>query len=330
MAKARVPQYGKPQGYVVVDTEATKGAVVGQNLYNADGSLYEPPAAAAPSNTGSVAVTLWELIQKVPEAVRALAAVTGTGLFAITGAGTGATRALQSTVGRTTVSNGDGVAGDPTVDLAVVPDAGAGTALKKILRDAYGRVSATEDAALADVSDVDAAAPSNGNTLLFDSATQKWKAQPLPAGLGWTALGSYDFAVDGALATKDFTDLDGYQDFMILGRGITTASSTDINVRVSIDNGASFYSTLGDYMSLNSSSVEAGSTVICSSGSGTTSAKSPSLFIYGNTAGEYPLGRSVGPNIDRRFVASAVGINALRIGAGSGNMTGGKFTLYGR
>lgn len=220
--------------------------------------------------------------------------------------------------------------GEVGIALAALADAGTGTALKKILRDAYGRVSATEDAALADVSDVDAAAPSNGNTLLFDSATQKWKAQPLPAGLGWTALGSFDQAVDGTIASKDFTDLDGYQEFMVLGRGITTSVSTDIVVRVSVDNGTSFYSASTDYALLNSSSVEGVSSVLCTTGAATSSAKSPSLIIQGNIAGEYPLGRSASAGQDRRFIASSAGINALRVGASSGNMTAGKFTLYGR
>ena len=39
MTKARVQQWNKPNAYVVVDTEATKGAILGVNLYDSTGRL---------------------------------------------------------------------------------------------------------------------------------------------------------------------------------------------------------------------------------------------------------------------------------------------------
>lgn len=58
MARVRVPLYGAGQQRVAtVDTEATKGAIVGVNLRNRDGTLWQPPAAAgtAPSQNVSLA-----------------------------------------------------------------------------------------------------------------------------------------------------------------------------------------------------------------------------------------------------------------------------------
>lgn len=39
MAKVRVQQHRRPMNFVVVDTEATKGATLGVDLYRADGSV---------------------------------------------------------------------------------------------------------------------------------------------------------------------------------------------------------------------------------------------------------------------------------------------------
>lgn len=169
-------------------------------------------------------------------------------------------------------------------------------------------------------------APSDGN--FYGRRNGAW-ASGGGGGSSWVELGTYDQAVDGNLSTKDFTDLGDYQEFMVIGRGITTAASADIAVRASVDNGANFFSSASDYALLSTSSVESGSSVLCSSGS-SSSAKSPVFFIQGNIAGQNPYGRCDASGQSRLFVASTAGINALRIGAHSSTMTGGKFTLYGR
>ncbi|MFK3647904.1 hypothetical protein ACI2IY_05630 [Lysobacter enzymogenes] len=57
---------------------------------------------------------------------------------------------ITGTAGRIVVANGDAVAGLPTVDLAEVPDGGAGT-LQKTARDAYGRMTDTSAATTDDL-----------------------------------------------------------------------------------------------------------------------------------------------------------------------------------
>lgn len=52
---------------------------------------------------------------------------------------------------RIVVTDGDGQAGNPTVDLAELTDTGVGAALVKITRDDYGRVEGTEAATAADL-----------------------------------------------------------------------------------------------------------------------------------------------------------------------------------
>lgn len=148
MSKARVPLWSTPNKFVTLNPKATEGAVFGRNLYNADGSLVTAAQFAAEATPApKVARTMWSLVLSIPPNVTALEKAAGTGLFAVTGSGTGALREIQPTIGRTTIANGDGVAGDPTVDLAIVPNSGEG-ALLGITRDSYGRVFGTTDATI--------------------------------------------------------------------------------------------------------------------------------------------------------------------------------------
>lgn len=70
----------------------------------------------------------------------ALEGLGSTGIAVRTGASTWAQRSVAGTAGRVSVTNGDGVAGNPTLDLDTLADGGGG-ALLKFTRDTYGRVS---------------------------------------------------------------------------------------------------------------------------------------------------------------------------------------------
>lgn len=81
-------------------------------------------------------------VQAYDADLTALAALASTGMLARTAADTYALRTLTGTSGRLTVTNGNGVSGNPTFDLATVSDAGGGSLLK-FTRDTYGRVTGT-------------------------------------------------------------------------------------------------------------------------------------------------------------------------------------------
>ncbi len=149
MSTRRVPLWQQPRSFTTVEDGATRGAVIGRNVWNDDGSLFEPAAAATPAQGNDVAVTLWRLVREIPLNVKALELSEGAGLFAVTGAGTGAFRTLADTetIGWT---NGDGVAGNPAASLKDLADSGAGT-FKLLTRDTYGRLSGTKDGTTSDV-----------------------------------------------------------------------------------------------------------------------------------------------------------------------------------
>jgi hypothetical protein len=92
----------------------------------------------------------------------ALEALASTGLAARTALNTWAQRSIATaSTARITVTNGDGVAGNPTLDLATVADAGGGT-LQKTAFDTYGRKTGTSSATTTDLAE--------GSNLYFTAA----------------------------------------------------------------------------------------------------------------------------------------------------------------
>lgn len=158
MSKVRVQLWGKPQGYATVDPAATEGATLGVNLFWPNGTLVVPddlaPTTGGDAGDGQPSgdPSLWELIVNVPANVTALQNAAGTGLFVVTGAGTGALRSIAGTAGQIDVANGDAVAGPPTLSLADVADSGTGT-LQKTAFDAKGRKTGTAAATTDDLAE---------------------------------------------------------------------------------------------------------------------------------------------------------------------------------
>lgn len=110
------------------------------------------PTPAAGSNSTNAATTAWVrgFAQPLDAELTAIAAISTNGLFARTGAGTAAARTLTGTSGRISVSNGDGVSGNPTIDLSA-SGVTAGT-YTKITVDNYGRATVGATALLSELS----------------------------------------------------------------------------------------------------------------------------------------------------------------------------------
>ena len=94
--KARVPKHGNPTGFVVVETDATVGATIGANLYNADGSLFnldsftvqvaERQSAGVGTPPTGEAVVMWTAVANVPVNLQAIVLVDDDGFLRKAGA----------------------------------------------------------------------------------------------------------------------------------------------------------------------------------------------------------------------------------------------------
>lgn len=143
---------------VRVGGDGTNGATVGKDLRWPDGSLVQESqirnsGSQASGNTGGstggVASTVWKLIREVPANLQKLAALAGVGLAVRGSDGSWHQRSIAAGEG-IEVENGDGIAGNPAIGLADLPDAGGGELLK-ILRDDYGRIAGTSDPTTTDL-----------------------------------------------------------------------------------------------------------------------------------------------------------------------------------
>lgn len=107
------------------------GAAAGVSISNGDGIAGNPTISLAND-------------------LAALEGLASTGIAVRTGADAWAQRSVDGTSGRIAVTNGNGVSGNPTVDLATLADGGGGSFLK-FTRDTYGRVSGTSAVAAGDL-----------------------------------------------------------------------------------------------------------------------------------------------------------------------------------
>jgi hypothetical protein len=126
--KVKVQLFGHRNKAVLLDSEATKGAVAGVNLLRSDGSvirdndMISTTVVTTPTGPVPVTPTLWSLILGMPAFIKNLGNLAGTGLVARTTAGgVAALRSILGTTGRIEVTDGDGVAGDPTIQLGDFP-----------------------------------------------------------------------------------------------------------------------------------------------------------------------------------------------------------------
>ena len=95
------------------------------------------------TTSGTITLTLGAELQ-------GLSALSANGIVARTGSGTYASRTIAGTASNITVTNGDGVSGAPTINLATIGTP-VSASFVKITTDTFGRVSATTAVTTADI-----------------------------------------------------------------------------------------------------------------------------------------------------------------------------------
>lgn len=131
------------------------------------------------TGAGTITLTLGSELQ-------GLSALAANGMIARTAAGTYAARTIAGTASNIVVTNGDGVAGAPTINLATVTDSGTGT-FKRVTVDTYGRVTGTQAVTSGDITTALGYTPVNkagdtvSGTLTFSSGTVTGLATPSAA-----------------------------------------------------------------------------------------------------------------------------------------------------
>lgn len=145
----------------------------------------------------------------------------------------------------------------------------------------------------------------------------------------WSLIASN--VISSPVASVPFINLSGYTDLMLVCRRLTTNVSSFRTVRLSTDNGASYFATSGDYVTLAVAGGETATTAALFPSVAATTAQTFGGIIYGiNADGAPKFCQPLEPNPGRLFVASTAPVNAVRVDGGGNNLTGGTIFLYGR
>ena len=148
-------------------------------------------------------------------------------------------------------------------------------------------------------------------------------------GTSWVLISSWDGAVDPPIAELDVINLGSSNELMFIIQRVGVSSSEFRRVRVSTDNGASFYNASGDYLQINSSGNATNRDSLARTGTASAVANSLSGVIQ-NLKGPVKLAE-VGGEFNRvHFIGSTADINAIRINADGANMTSGAIYVYVR
>lgn len=146
-------------------------------------------------------------------------------------------------------------------------------------------------------------------------------------GSSWALVDSWAWASN--VTEVDVNDLGGYNELLVIARGVAAASSGRRLIQVSVDNGASYFSTSGNYKAIGGAGTETnfeGFSHLTSS----TSARTIVAHIV-NTKGAEKIAMVAYSTPIFVFDASTSDINAIRLtNSAGGNLTSGSMLVFGR
>lgn len=195
------------------------------------------------------------------------------------------------------------------------------------------------------LSDVDTTTtpPTNGQALVWNAGSSLW----VPATVSGGGGGGSDFTLvdqtgnpitSGAtwtysapIVNVDITGLGAYSDFIVVGRGIACTANGRRVVLCSVDNGATFYSTNGDYIYVDTAGVETAAADVGGHNTFATAARSFIVHMHGFGVAGGPKAATSNIAQYRMFVASPNPVNALRVYNNvAGNLTSGNVYVFAR
>ncbi len=144
---------------------------------------------------------------------------------------------------------------------------------------------------------------------------------------GWSLIEAWTYASD--VTEKDFVDI-GFDEVMVVARGVTKQTTGTLNLRVSTNNGSSFKTASGDYVSIDAAGVETAATGMVMHATNATLARSCVAVLSGLRNNQFKAAqmRNAGTTYT---IDTTTPVNALRVyPGGGGNLTGGVITLLGR
>lgn len=151
--------------------------------------------------------------------------------------------------------------------------------------------------------------------------------------MAWTLMDTWDHSVSGNTASPlAFTGLAGAQDIMIVVRDVTLSVAGFLGVQVSIDNGANYYNTSGDYVSMNDAGVISNADYFRITSTSIATARAGHKIIHATNVNGIvkPDSQSEGSR-RHQFRASLSPIDAVQlIASAGGNFTGGFVYCLGR
>lgn len=158
-------------------------------------------------------------------------------------------------------------------------------------------------------------------------------ATPPSAG-NWALIHTWQHSVSGDTANVDVDDLD-YDEIFVAARLVTLSVSGRIHMRVSTDNGSTFYSLSSDYVQIDANGVESGIVVFSfTHNTNATAARSGTMWArFLNQSGVIKIAESkvnsTSPVI--YFIGSTNPVDAIRIfNNAGGNFTGGRIDVWAR
>lgn len=181
----------------------------------------------------------------------------------------------------------------------------------------YGGPSVLDVRFLAAVSGLISGVGSGSYTLVNQAGA------PITSGATWTWSAN--------VPNVDVVGLGAYKDFLIVCRGVSASVNGLRCIQVSTNNGASFFSTSGDYVQVTTTGTETAGTFLALHATFATAARTFTAELSGfGVSGGPKMARSSSGE-DRLFVASTSPVNALRFtNSAGGNLTAGSLFVYAR